>query len=62
VDGIPLAEVGRYERELHEHIEMKHQGVYDAIVEKKDLTEDITKRLQEILKAFTTSFTATVAR
>jgi F-type H+-transporting ATPase subunit alpha len=61
LDGVPLQEVQRYERELHEHLEMKHQTLYDAIVEKKDLTDDITKRLHEALKAFTASFLATAA-
>lgn len=60
LDEIPLEHVQRYEREMFEMMELKHRDLLDAIVDKKDLTDDITKQLQTILKQFTESFKVSV--
>lgn len=59
LDEIPLEHVQRYEREMLEMMDPKHRSLLDAIVDKKDLTDDITKQLQAILKEFTESFKVT---
>lgn len=60
LDEIPLEHIQRYEREMFEMLELKHRALLDAIVDKKDLTDDITKQLQTILKQFTESFKVSV--
>jgi F-type H+/Na+-transporting ATPase subunit alpha len=60
LDEIPLEHVGRYERELHEMMDLKHAGVLSAIVESKDLTPDTTKALNTMLQEFTDSFKVSV--
>ncbi len=60
LDEIPVEHVRRYERELLEMMELKHRSVLDAIVEKRDLTDDITQTLHGIMKEFTDSFKVSV--
>ena len=60
LDEIPLQEVQRYERELLERMQLKHADVLAHVVEKKDLTEDLMKRLKAIVTEFTESFKMTV--
>jgi F-type H+-transporting ATPase subunit alpha len=60
LDEIPLEHVERYEREVLERLELKHSDLLDAIVAKKDLTEEITAKLHAILKEFTEAFKLSV--
>jgi F-type H+/Na+-transporting ATPase subunit alpha len=60
LDEIPVEEVQRYERELLELLELKHNDVLKGIAAKKDLTDDITASLKKILGEFTASFKASV--
>ncbi|MBI4810856.1 MAG: F0F1 ATP synthase subunit alpha [Ignavibacteriales bacterium] len=56
LDEIPIQHVQRFERELLELINLKHKDVIDEIAEKKDLSDDLQKRLHAIVKEFVTSF------
>jgi F-type H+-transporting ATPase subunit alpha len=58
LDEVPMEHVQRYEKELHELLDLKHPDLLVEIMEKKDLTEGITTRLNAILKDFTASFIA----
>ncbi|HEX9657153.1 MAG TPA: F0F1 ATP synthase subunit alpha [Bacteroidota bacterium] len=60
LDEIPVEHVQRYERELHELIELKHPDIFAKIVEVKDLTTEITAKLNSVLKEFTDSFKVSV--
>jgi len=60
LDEIPLEHVQRFEKELLEMTELKHVDMLAEIAMTKDLAEDLTKRLHEILKGFTESFKASV--
>jgi F-type H+-transporting ATPase subunit alpha len=60
LDGIPLQEVQRYEREFLEMMQLKHSDVLRHIVESQDLSENLTKQLRDIVAEFTDSFTATI--
>ncbi len=61
LDEIPVEQVSRYERELHELMDMKHADLLGEIMEKKDLTQEITGRLNTLLREFTDSFKVSVA-
>jgi F-type H+-transporting ATPase subunit alpha len=61
LDEIPLEHVGRYERELLEMMEMKHSDLLRSIVEKRDLSDELTGSLHTILKEFTAGFKTTMA-
>jgi F-type H+-transporting ATPase subunit alpha len=58
LDEIPLEQVKRFEKEFLEMMEIKHKDVLHAIAQTKDLTEDIIKKLNAVLREFTESFKA----
>jgi F-type H+-transporting ATPase subunit alpha len=60
LDELPTSTVKRYEEELFERMEVRHKDLLNAIADKQELTDDITKQLHEVLKDFTTAFKATV--
>ncbi len=60
LDEIPLEHVARFERELLEVTDLKHADLLSAIAETKDLTAEITNRLNGVLRPFTDSFKATI--
>ncbi|HEY8535814.1 MAG TPA: F0F1 ATP synthase subunit alpha [Vicinamibacterales bacterium] len=55
-DEIPVERVRQYERELRAHFQANGADVLQAIREKKELTDDIVKRLDEELKDFSKIF------
>jgi F-type H+-transporting ATPase subunit alpha len=58
-DEIPLQDVGRCEKELHELLEMKHPDFLSAIAEQKDLTKELQSKLEGIAKDFFSKFKVT---
>ncbi|MCC6396287.1 MAG: F0F1 ATP synthase subunit alpha [Bacteroidetes bacterium] len=60
LDEIPLEEVGRFEGELLELMELKHSALLKEIATKKDLSDSLTASLKSILTDFTASFKASV--
>jgi F-type H+-transporting ATPase subunit alpha len=62
LDQIPLEQVGRYEQELLERMEMKHADLLETIAAEKELSTSITERLNSILKEFTASFMAATTK
>ena len=59
-DLIPLGDVERFERELHEFIDMKYPDVYTTIAETKELSDVTANKLHEILKEFAGKFRTAV--
>jgi F-type H+/Na+-transporting ATPase subunit alpha len=55
LDEIPPAQVPRFQEELREYLQAE-RAIYKDIAEQKELTEEITKRLDEELKKFQKSF------
>jgi F-type H+-transporting ATPase subunit alpha len=60
LDELPASSIKRYEDELHERMEVRHKDLLNAIADKQELTDDITKQLHDVLKDFTSAFKATV--
>jgi F-type H+-transporting ATPase subunit alpha len=56
LDEIPADQVGRFEGELLEMMDVKHADMLLEIARKKQLSDEITTRLKEVLVAFTASF------
>ncbi len=56
LDQIPLDQVGRFEKEFLDIMEMKHKEVLNSIAEKKDLPEDLSRTLDGITKEFLEKF------
>lgn len=60
LDEIPVTEVGRYERELLEMIDLKHKDILDSIAETKEMTEANTTKLKQVLTDFTNNFKVSI--
>ena len=58
VDGLPVEAIGRYERELQSFIEGQHPEMFKAILEKRELTDEIKKQLNTALDEFKARFSA----
>ena len=56
LDQLPLDRVLQFEKEFLEMAETRHKDLLDVIAEKKELTDDITKRIQVIAKEFMDTF------
>ncbi|MCX6134661.1 MAG: F0F1 ATP synthase subunit alpha [Ignavibacteriales bacterium] len=56
LDAIPMEDVMRYERELHEFIEMKYSDIYVTISGTKELSDVTAAKLHEVLKEFAGKF------
>jgi F-type H+-transporting ATPase subunit alpha len=56
LDQLPLDRVLPFEKEFLEMTEARHKDLLDIIAEKKELTDDITKRIQTIAKEFMDTF------
>jgi len=58
LDSVPVADVGRFESELLEHVKVSNQGLLDEIRDSKKLSEDAEVRLLEIIADFKRGFAA----
>jgi len=56
LDGVPTAQVGRFETELLARLHSKHQSLLDAIRTGKALTSELEAELNSALKAFAETF------
>ncbi len=56
IDGIAVADVGRFEKELLARIHANHASLLDGIRTKKDLTPELEAELKDILAAFVKTF------
>ncbi len=48
--------LGRYERELNEHVAAHHPALLTDIAKKKDLDDDLEKRMKAMLDEFNAKF------
>jgi F-type H+-transporting ATPase subunit alpha len=58
LDTLPVAAVQRYERELYSFLEAKHAQVLTDVKEKKELTPEVTAKLDAALGDFAKAFEA----
>jgi F-type H+-transporting ATPase subunit alpha len=58
LDALPVAAIGRYERELYPFLEAKHPEVLRGLREKKELTDDVKAPVDAALADFGKLFTA----
>jgi F-type H+/Na+-transporting ATPase subunit alpha len=56
IDGIAVADVGRFERELLARVHANHASLLDGIRTKKDLTAELEAELKDVLAAFVKTF------
>lgn len=60
LDEIPVHSLAKYETEFLSEMENMHKDILNDILEKKDLTDDITGRLIKVIEEFTVRFKTTI--
>jgi F-type H+-transporting ATPase subunit alpha len=58
LDSLAVGVLGRYERELESFMTSQHPEIYQAILDKRELTDDIKKQLSAALDEFKGRFSA----
>jgi F-type H+-transporting ATPase subunit alpha len=58
VDHLPESALKKYETELNRFIETRYPEIFTDIRTKRELTDDLTERINAALKEFNESFTA----
>jgi F-type H+/Na+-transporting ATPase subunit alpha len=56
LDDVPVEDIGRFESELLDSIQREHAGIYDAIRETGDLSEDTITALKDAVEEFRRGF------
>ena len=56
LDDVAVADIRRFEREFIEFLRLQHQGIFDAIAQTKQLSDDTAESLGNALKAFKKTF------
>ncbi len=56
LDDLSIESCSRFEKELLESMELRHKDVFDSIMAKKELTDEIKAKLDQILKDFKQAF------
>ncbi len=60
-DALPVSALGTFEVELHKHVETKHGDILEDLRTKKQLDDDLTKKLRKVIGAFAKDFGAAQA-
>ena len=58
LDSLPVGVLARFERELESFVEAQHPEIYRAILDKRELTDEIKKQLTAALDEFKGRFSA----
>ncbi|MBD3226230.1 MAG: F0F1 ATP synthase subunit alpha [Caldithrix sp.] len=56
LDKLPVGALQRFEKELIEHLEVKHKDLMPSIIKEKVLSDEIKEKLDKALDAFLASF------
>jgi F-type H+-transporting ATPase subunit alpha len=56
IDDVPIGDVGRFESEFLEYIGRERPGIYDAIRETGDLSDDTVTALKDVIEDFRRGF------
>ncbi|MGD9488840.1 MAG: F0F1 ATP synthase subunit alpha [Calditrichaceae bacterium] len=56
LDKLPVGVIGRFEKELLDYIDMKHQDVLKLISEQKTLSDELREKLKKVVESFVANF------
>ncbi|MDQ1464358.1 MAG: F-type H+/Na+-transporting ATPase subunit alpha, partial [Actinomycetota bacterium] len=56
LDDVPVADIRRFEREFIEYVRLQHQGIFDAISQTKQLSDETAESLKQAITSFKKSF------
>src|SRR5260370_39457838 len=52
LDDVPVGDIGRFESEFLDYLQRSHAGIYDAIRETGEVSEDTTTALKDAIDEF----------
>lgn len=58
LDQIPVNQVAAWEQDFLEHVHGNHQELWDKLAEKKDLDDELTQAVREMIEKFNAQFMA----
>lgn len=58
LDKIPVNKVAEWEQDFLEHVHGNHQATWDKLAEKKDLDDELTQEVRDIIEKFNAQFMA----
>ncbi len=58
LDDLPLSQVAEFERRMLTHVRDEFPEVWQALTDKKEMTDDVADKLREIISNFKTQFTS----
>jgi len=61
LDDIPTNKIAKYEKDLFLYLDSRASDVLEMLRKKKELTEEVTTKLDAAIKDFTTQFKAGIA-
>ena len=56
VDKVPVSSLRQFELDLHAHLDAKHPEILSEIREKKEISKDLTAKLDTLLREFAKTF------
>ncbi len=56
IDKLPVSAIKQYEKELFSHVDEKHPAIFEELRSKKVMSDDLKKKVDDVLKAFTAAF------
>ena len=56
LNGVPVESVGRYERELYTYFETEKADILEAIRDKGEIGDELSRKINDALKAFDEAF------
>lgn len=56
LDDVPVEKIKKFEEKFHEYLKLEQKELLNEIREKKELTEEIDKKLKEVIEKFKKSF------
>jgi F-type H+-transporting ATPase subunit alpha len=56
LDDVPVSDIRRFEREFLDYVEHRHRGIYDAIVNSGQLSDDTVQSLESAIADFKKTF------
>src|SRR5260221_536188 len=56
LDDVPVGDIGRFESEFLDYLQRSHAGIYDAIRETGEVSEDTTTALKDAIDEFRRGF------
>jgi F-type H+-transporting ATPase subunit alpha len=60
-DRLPVSALKKFEEDFHNHVESKHPEILKSITEKREITDENKKKIDETLNAFISDYLKTVS-